>query len=287
MEPMPTVSRLDRPIIFDYLDYRQFLNDYLIHLKIKGISARSLSKRMGYKSPNYLQLIIAGKRSIALSAALTTGYGLRLKKEEIQFLEQLIKLDRAPNVEEKDKVFRELLLMRGLKTKRELHISEYSFFRDWRMVALFEAIPTEWSRLSRSKLATALETDESGLDLALEHLIKLGLVEESKSLYRKQNRTVEAPVSMFNEDLRRFHRETVQKALRAIEEKPIEDRHVGALILSLSPEQFDLFKRRLEEFKRELNIMFPADANRKGVYQFQFQLYSVIDHLRDLFKTES
>jgi len=52
--------------VYAYLDYRAFLRDYYAERKAasRAFSYRAFSKRAGVSAPNYLKLVIDGKRSL-------------------------------------------------------------------------------------------------------------------------------------------------------------------------------------------------------------------------------
>src|SRR5690349_5207588 len=53
--------------VYEYLDYRAFLRDHYAAKKAasRAFSYRSFSKRAGVSSPNYLKLVIEGKRNLS------------------------------------------------------------------------------------------------------------------------------------------------------------------------------------------------------------------------------
>ena len=50
--------------VFRYLDYRAFLADFYKAKKRRGFSYRAFSRAAGLGAPNYLKLVIAGKRNL-------------------------------------------------------------------------------------------------------------------------------------------------------------------------------------------------------------------------------
>jgi len=277
---------MSRPSVFDYLDYRQFVSDMLNFLKQHRISARNIAKRVGFGSPNYLLLIANRKRNLSPKTALVVALAFKLKKEESLYFEKLVKYALADDLEDQNKIFQELQVMQGMRTKRELSISEYSFYRDWKLVALYEAIPENWAVPDRKSLMASLQIDASTFETFLAHLKNLALIEENRGKLRKMNRTLEAPAPIFHEDLRRFHLSLLDMARQKVESLPIESRHLGAVTLSLSLEQFERLKKKIEDFKIETNASFPEQPTRKSVFQLQFQLFPILEDLQNLFKID-
>ena len=55
--------------VFQYLDYRVFLADFYRTKKRSGFSYRAFSRAAGLGAPNYLKLVIAGKRNMSQETA--------------------------------------------------------------------------------------------------------------------------------------------------------------------------------------------------------------------------
>ncbi len=282
----PISVPVQRPNVFDYLDYRQFVADMLRFLKHRRISARNIAKRVGFGSPNYLLLIASKKRNLSPKTALLVGLAFKLSKPETLYFEKLVKYALAEDLDDQGKIFKDLQIMQGMQVKRDLSLSEYSFYRDWKLVALYEAIPQVWATADRKKLQAALQITPETYDSFFAHLKALQLVETRGGHCRKVNKTVEAPDAVFHEDLRRFHLSLLEMAQQKVESLPLEARHLGAVTLSLSESQFAALRKQIEEFKVETNARFTDQPDRKAVFQLQFQLFPILDSLQDLFKLE-
>lgn len=85
--------------LFSYTDYRNFLNDYYKEKKEKNpnFSFRVFSRLCGFSSPNYLKLVIMGKRSLASTGFSKLVKGLGLKKMEARFFKHLVDFSQGGN----------------------------------------------------------------------------------------------------------------------------------------------------------------------------------------------
>ncbi len=66
--------------IYNFSDYRDFLKDRYRQLKEADpvFSFRHFSKQAGFGSPNYLKLVMDGKRNLSAEAVFKFAKGLRL-----------------------------------------------------------------------------------------------------------------------------------------------------------------------------------------------------------------
>lgn len=283
MSSSASLQTRHRPKVFDYLDYQQFVNDMLAFLKTKRISARSIAKKVGFGSPNYLVLIASKKRHLSSKTALLVAMAFKLEKPEALYFEKLVKYALAESLDEQNKIFRELQILIGSQNRRTLNVSEYSLYRDWRLIALYQAIPLKWAQLNRRSLLKSLSLSPINLESYLKHLETMGLIERSGMQVRKLDKTLEAPEATFHEDLRKFHVSLLEMALEKTQTLPLQDRHLGAVTLSLTKDQFDLLKKRIEEFKIEMNAEFQEKPDATAVYQLQIQLFPILSALTDHF----
>ena len=72
-----------------------------------------------------------------------------------------------------------------------------------------------------------------------------------------------------------FHRQMIQRASESIERTQPEKRDVSSLTLALSKEKFTEAKRRIQEFRRELNVLLSEEGKSEAVYQVNFQIFNL------------
>ena len=69
--------------IYTYTDYRKFVKDYYLSKKksIRRFSYRSFSEKAGFSSPNFIKLVIDGKKKSRKRERFQTlqGYGAQEK----------------------------------------------------------------------------------------------------------------------------------------------------------------------------------------------------------------
>jgi uncharacterized protein (TIGR02147 family) len=67
----------------------------------------------------------------------------------------------------------------------------------------------------------------------------------------------------------------IQRAAESIERTLPEKRDISSLTIALSEEKFKEAKRRIQEFRRELNILLSEDGKADSVYQINFQIFNL------------
>ena len=82
--------------IFIYLEYRKYLEDfYNLTKKLNPkFSFRVFSDAAGVKAPNFLQLLIQGKRNLKQATIPRVAQALELNGEESEYFRLLVRFDR-------------------------------------------------------------------------------------------------------------------------------------------------------------------------------------------------
>lgn len=136
-----TLEKADRrPSIYEYSDYRQFLGDTYTFLKThyRYFSFRYFSKRAGYSSPNFLKLVIEGKRNISTDSIPRFSEALKLDAGETEFFAQLVQFNQARNSTERSEHAGRMLKFKELQKTYPLKQAEYSYYACWYYIPVRE-----------------------------------------------------------------------------------------------------------------------------------------------------
>jgi uncharacterized protein (TIGR02147 family) len=101
--------------VFDYLDYRVFLNAFYRERKRlnPSYSYRVFSNTARIRSPNYLKLVIDGKRRITERSLDAFVLGVRLLGPEADYFRNLVRSEEAPDPQERARAIRRLVELRN------------------------------------------------------------------------------------------------------------------------------------------------------------------------------
>lgn len=89
--------------IFDYMNYRDYLRDFFEEKKreLRFYSYRLFSLKAGFKSPNFLKLVIKGERNLSKQSVYKFSKALNLSKTETDYFENLIFFNQSKTPDEK------------------------------------------------------------------------------------------------------------------------------------------------------------------------------------------
>src|SRR4051794_30677028 len=90
--------------IFHYRSYRQFLGDYYRTQKAgrSGFTYARFSERAGLRSPNYLKLVMDGKKNLTAENIARFARALGLRELERDYFAALVRLNQSKSSWERE-----------------------------------------------------------------------------------------------------------------------------------------------------------------------------------------
>jgi uncharacterized protein (TIGR02147 family) len=248
------------PGIFDYLDYRAFLKDYYLHKKSRGLSYRSISKRVGLKSTNYFKLVIEGKRNLSDEMARQFAAALIDADAGRDFFVELVRFAQSRTPAQKDDAYKKLSGFRQYRAARPLELAHAEYHSNWFYPVIRELVSSP-----------AFREDPAWLGKAL---LECGLLVRSKSGRLKQAEplvTTGAEARFLH--IANYHRMMMQMATEALFSVPQAERDISALTLCVRAEGLARIKHRLQAFRRELLELSAQEQRGDTVLQINFQVF--------------
>jgi uncharacterized protein (TIGR02147 family) len=270
--------RMSRPNIYDYLDYRSYLSDlyHFFKAETSHFSYRYFSKKAGFASPNFLQLVINGRRNLTNTSIAQVAKGFSLKKKEREFFEYLVFMNQATVHDEKDHYYCKMMSMCGSKNIRTLAKDQYEYFSKWYYPAIREMLSFGADAATPEQIAAKLnpKISVSRVGLALRLLERLQLiVHRPDGRWEQVHRDISTGPEIKSLAVAKFHKEMLQLASESIDRFNGSQRDISALTLSIEHENLTELKARLVSFRRELMTLAGGDENPDMVVQINFQLF--------------
>lgn len=260
--------------ISDFLDYRVYLSAVETELRNKGeFSHRRWNRDCGFSSPNFLQLVVQGKRKLSPSAADGVIQALQLSKEEGKLFKKMITANDEIDQIRKLGFVEELLKDPIYSQAHSLNQTEMAFYSRWYNIVLRELLQTQ-PHLTPAELAICVIPSLclSQVEESLAQMSELGLIQKSDQGWRVLHKSIRTPNSLFHLALKEFHREMLERAKESLQRFSASEREVSSLTLNLTPAQFLELQLKIRQFKSEL-LAAEAPAAGAQVYQVGFQVF--------------
>lgn len=267
--------------LFNYLDYRHYLKDYYREQKEKKgsqFSFRTFARSAGMSSPNFLKLVTEGKRNLGPDGIERFAKALKLNKEEFVYFTNLVHFNQSSTDDERNGWYRRLSMSRKYREVRQIENDYFVYYSHWYYSAVRELVllpdfkeSPEWIAKKLSPAITAREAKT-----ALELLLKMGFVKrEASGKLVQSERNITTAREVQSLAISNYHRQMMQLASESIERVTASKRDISSLTLCLSRDKFKEAKRRLQEFRRELNVLLSEDARSEAVYQINLQIFNL------------
>ncbi len=266
--------------IYEFLDYREFLKAYYCYNKevVPRFSHRTMSKSMGFTSPNYLKLIIDKKRHLGKDSLEKVISGLKLKKKEAKYFYYLVLFAKAKAREEKNYYYGIIAGLRGNKTISPIYENQFKYYSEWYNIVLREIVNNQPIDLDYKEIAKKVVPPI----LPKEVKKAVGLLEELNFIKKtKDGRFIQSSTLLNTDDevhslfLKNFHTKMIDLARQSLEKFPSEKREISSCTVKVSEKGFKRLKERLQDFRKEILQIAKEDADVDRVAQVNFQLFPV------------
>jgi uncharacterized protein (TIGR02147 family) len=264
--------------VYGYLDYRAFLRDHYASKKAssRAFSYRSFSKRAGVSSPNYLKLVIEGKRSLSPKMAERFAHACGLDAEASRYFSHLVGFNQAKTSTERAQYYDKLTGFRRYQQAHKLELAHAAYYSEWFMPAIRELVALPQFREDPEWIADQLIPRISPVQAqrALDTLIQLKLVRRGAA-GRLEQSDVLLSTGAETQGLHivAFHRAMTQRAMEAIDLVPKPERDISSLTLLLGRGGLKLLKERVQQLRRELLELAALEKEPEQVLQLNLQLF--------------
>ena len=261
--------------VFKYRDYREFLAAFYAVKKASGFSYRSFARAAGLGAPNYLKLVIDGKRNLSPEMAERFARACRLNGDSTEYFKILVAFNQAKSDDEKNELHQRLAKFSRFRSAQRLELAQKEYHSSWYIPAMRELVACPGFVEDTAWIAATLlpPISERQAAQALEVLQRLELLERDESGRLVQvSRAVSTGQQASGLYIRNYHAQMIERAVQAMHDIPADQRYVSALTLSVSAATLAEVKRRVAHFRQELVALCDTDPAPAQVIQLNLQL---------------
>lgn len=289
--PVPA-EIVEPPNMSDFLDYRKYLASYYLYRRkltvraIRQYNYAVFSAAADIKSPNYLKMIIEGKRNLSDDMILKFAKALNLNKELTDEFRLLVLFSQASDPAERNIHLKEINEHRVRCKIRSGEIDQKTWDKvpSWISWILFSMIDQEGVQFKASQMKDLLRgmASQDEISAAIKALVASGEVfhdEAAGTLIRAQTSTETAddiPVAL----VRKLQAELMYLGMESLFRDPATEREFGSLTMSLTKQEFEEMKFHLRKLRKQTqkdNSVRRMSTKGERVYQLNLQLFPVTD----------
>jgi uncharacterized protein (TIGR02147 family) len=268
--------------VFQYLDYRAFLAEYYQAKKARGFSYRSFSRVAGLGAPNYLKLVIGGRRNLTPAMAARFAEACGLRGEAARYFGVLVELGQARTQERRNAAYGKLTAFDRYRRAHKLELAHAAYHSRWYLPAIRELVASPHFEEDPEKIAEALWPEVKPLEVrqAIDTLLALGLlVRDAHGRLQQAAAVVSTGPETQGLHIRNYHAEMMRRATQAMELVPAASRDVSSLTMCVSAKSLAAVKQRIQELRRELIELVESEPDKSQVVQLNLQLFPLTQSL--------
>lgn len=266
--------------LLEYMDYRSYLRDEYRGRKAvhSFYSFRLFSQRAGFRSPNFLKLVMDGERNLTKESVFKFSRGLGHNRKESEYFENLVFFNQSKTLEEKNIYLTKMMRLRRKTEPSRDEESEYAFYAKWYHPVVRELVTAldfrgDFRKLAQS-VAPSITTAEARRSVKL--LSQLGFIEKTPDGgYTKTSATLSSGAQVRSVATANYQRAVMELAQYAMERFGASQRTIHSLTLSVSQQTYEELAGRLQELRHDILRLVGANERAERVVQLNFQLFPV------------
>ncbi|HKP95003.1 MAG TPA: TIGR02147 family protein [Fibrobacteria bacterium] len=265
------------PEILHYSNYRTYLQDYYEYKKAEQpvFSHRYFARKAGITSPNYLKLVMDGKRNLTKKTLLKFATALGLKGMRAEFFENLVFFNQSASLPERNSYYGNILRVRAKAGLRKLDEAQFQLFSDWRHIVVRELAAAKgfrpdarWIAKKLGKVISEKEAEES-----LKLLSILGLLRKTANGFMQTDINITTSDEVRSLLVKNYHHQMIRMGAAALDTLPASRRDISSITIPIHPKDFPKLKEQIQLMRKELFNMSAEQGAGEDVIQVNIQLF--------------
>ncbi len=268
---------MSKPHLYDYFDYREYLNDTFSYLKETDTtySHRKFLADADIPGSTYLLRVLRSERKLSPKYIANFCKALHLSTSESAFFTILVKFGNEKNVDKKEALLKELLRIRSEKATHSLDDKKLRYFEKWYYPVLRDLIGligrVDYNALGRM-LIPPIKGDQ--VQSAIEYLQRNGFIKprDDGNGFVVSEPILSTPPSVNSTILSQFHKKNLELDIEAFDNCTLDDRSISSVIMSVSMPTFEKMRIEIQEFRKRLIALAREDTNPDMVCRVGIQM---------------
>jgi len=266
--------------IIHYLNYRDYLKDYYEVRKAKDpkFSHRMFCRLTGFTSPNFIKLVIIGKKNLSKKSIHKICTGLKFNRNEALYFEALVAFNQCSSHEKKKKLYEKLNFYKAFVDVKHVDEKYNKFLSNWyypiiHQMTLLNHFREDPQWIVR-QLGNQITTEQA--KEAFELMQELGMLQKDKNnKLRPADHAISTDPKKIAPSIKKTHKELIAKGISSLDSTPKEFRDISSLTLAVNQNSFAKTKKLIQQFSRDLNVIMSNTKDVDAVYQLNIQFFNM------------
>jgi uncharacterized protein (TIGR02147 family) len=242
-----------------------------------GFSHRSLCRRLGLTSPNFILMVIQGKRNLTRSLAFRISREAGHDEKETEYFASMVDFARAKTTMEKDRCFKILMALRKALDIEKIEEHQYEYYTNWYNLVIRELVTYPDFKGNFNWLARKVrpQITPGQAKRSVELLLKLGLIKKNGKSFVRTSALISTGPQVSYLAVANFHRTMAQQAATAVDTIPKDERDMSSCTINISQKGFEQVKEAILECEKKIMAIAGTDTPADRVYQMNLHLFPV------------
>jgi uncharacterized protein (TIGR02147 family) len=235
-------------------------------------SLRSFARDLGL-APARLSDVLRGRYGLSRLAAEGIAKRLGWNDQECDRFCDLVESEHGRD-QRKREAARERLQTGVGSHYRQLTLDSFQVISEWYHYVILELAVTEDFQSDEQWISRQLGLNLNVTRAAIARLKRLDLlVQDEDGRLRPTEGTTASPDGVPSDAVKKFHRQVLEKAMRAIDFQDVEQRDLSSMILAIDTDQIPEAKKAIRKFRRDFDTKFGAAKKKNQVYCLATQFF--------------
>jgi len=285
----------EAPRLVEYMDYRKFLGDWYMYKRslskkdLRPYSYAMFSAAADIKSPNYLKMIIEGRRNLSEDMIVRFAKALGFHKEQADEFRLLVLFDQSTDPAGRNFFLKELSDFRVQVQLRSGQIDKkiWQKIPSWITWILYALMDQEGVEFQPAKLRELLRSkaSETEIEDAMQTLLNSGEVirDPATGALKKARNLIDSPDEIPVALVRKLQSQLMYLGLESLFQDSPAEREFGSLTMSLTKSEFEELRFKLRQMRKQLhkdNSIKRMTTRGERVYQLNLQLFPVTNEVK-------
>lgn len=282
---------LHAPDVSNYMDFRKLLSDFYQYRRdmtkrdLRPYNYAMFSAAANIKSPNYLKMIIEGKRNLSEEMISKFAKAMGFNKEMGEEFQLLVLFNQATDPADRNILLKQLSEFRVSSQLKNGMIDKKTWEKvpNWVTWILFAMLDQDGVTFNTEQLRELLrgKATSDEIESALKTLITSGEVTKDAETGLLKKGTVtepqdEIPVAL----VRKIQSQLMYLGLESLFSDGPTEREFGSVTLTLTKSEFEDIRFQLRKLRKQIhkdNSIARMSTKGERVYQLNLQLFPVTD----------
>ncbi len=283
---------MEYPELSQFVDYREYLAaffDFKVHEtkgKLRPYSYSDFSASADIKSPNYLKLIIEGKRNLSKDMCRRFSRALKHSRSEtkefgllVDYCQEKDPLQRTRNLKDLSEYRAKRSLQAG-----ELNPKTWNLVSNWLVWVLYAMADQKDVVFTPQGLRKVLrgQVNEAQIQQALDILLDAGDIQIDSETHeaRRTGKTMSGLDKIPAEMIRKIQSELIYLGLESLHKNSAHEREVSGFTLAMTEKEFEWVRFELRKLRKQIQKEIAIKREQspgERVFQVNIQLFPVTD----------